>query len=84
MKIHDLKITREYFDEVISGNKTFEIRKNDREFMRGDVLLLREIDSGYDGIHGRLYTERMKAVRVTYITDYEQKSRYVVMGISLI
>ena len=30
--IHELKIYPEYFKAVISGEKTFEIRKNDRPF----------------------------------------------------
>lgn len=39
---HDLKTWTEYFQAVKSGDKTFEIRENDRNFKVGDVLLLRE------------------------------------------
>ena len=80
MKIHELKILPSFFEQVSNGNKPFEIRKNDRDFKRGDVLLLREIASAKQPE----YTGSMKAVKVTYITDYEQKDGYVVMGISLI
>ena len=31
MKLHELKIKDEYFKEVLRENKTFELRKNDRE-----------------------------------------------------
>ena len=41
---HELKIWPDFFKEVASGNKRFEIRKNDRGFKRGDVLYLREWD----------------------------------------
>lgn len=80
MKIHDLKTLMPYFEEVANGNKTFEIRKNDRDYEEGDVLLLREIMSP----SRPAYTGRMKAAQVTYMTDFEQKEGYVVLGIALI
>ena len=40
--IHSLKIKSEYFEKVISGEKTFEVRKNDRDFRVGDLLALNE------------------------------------------
>ena len=42
--IHELKIYPDYFNAVISGKKTFEIRKNDRHFQKGDMLALNEWD----------------------------------------
>ena len=43
---HELKILPKYFEEVSSGRKTFEIRKNDRDFKVGDVFVLREYENG--------------------------------------
>ena len=42
--IHELKTLPEYFKEVVSGNKPFEVRKNDRPFKVGDYLMLREYE----------------------------------------
>lgn len=42
MNYHDLKILPEYFEQVRTGQKTFEIRKNDRDFQPGDTVALRE------------------------------------------
>lgn len=40
--IHELKTWSKYFQEVKSGRKTFEVRKNDRDFREGDTLILKE------------------------------------------
>ena len=42
---HELKTYPKYFQETIEGNKPFEIRKNDRNFQVGDVLILKEWDN---------------------------------------
>lgn len=48
---HELKIWSQYFDDVDSGKKPFEVRKLDRPFGRGDTLYLREWSpiKGYSG-----------------------------------
>ena len=60
MKIHELKILPEYFDAVRCGDKKFEIRKNDRNFHRGDILRLKEFD-------GKEYTGEEIDVLVRYV-----------------
>ncbi len=40
---HKLKILPQYFKAVQSGEKTFELRKNDRGYEVGDTILLKEI-----------------------------------------
>lgn len=39
---HELKTLTEFFPPLIRGEKTFEIRVNDRDYKVGDVLHLRE------------------------------------------
>lgn len=39
-RIHELKCWPQYFDAVVSGEKTFEVRRDDRGFQTGDVVEL--------------------------------------------
>ena len=41
---HALKTLPIYFDAALRGDKTFEVRKNDRDFQTGDTLILKEWD----------------------------------------
>lgn len=41
---HHLKTHPKYFDAVARGEKTFEVRKNDRDFQPGDVVVLQRWD----------------------------------------
>lgn len=43
---HELKTVNPFFDDVYTGKKDFEIRKNDRNFKVGDRLKLVEIERG--------------------------------------
>lgn len=40
--IHELKVWPDFFDDLCSGKKSFELRKLDRPFAVGDTLCLRE------------------------------------------
>jgi hypothetical protein len=50
---HELKVWLGFFDALISEDKPFELRKNDRNFQRGDRLRLREYAPGPDEFTGR-------------------------------
>jgi len=62
MKTHELKCWPEFFSLIVDGTKTFDLRKNDRGYEVGDLLVLRE----YDPIRQR-YTELHHTVSVDYI-----------------
>lgn len=73
---HELKIVQEYFKAVKDGRKKFEIRKNDRDYNVGDILVLLEYDKYYEAFTGEKIT-----VEITYLTGYAQQNDYVVLGI---
>ena len=60
-KTHELKTLPRYFEAAALGDKTFEIREDDRAFRQGDFLTLREWDPE-KGHTGR-YLDR----RVSYV-----------------
>ena len=62
MERHELKIYPHYFQEIVNGNKTFEIRKNDRGFQVGDIVILKE----WDNIE---YSGREIHAKILYILD---------------
>lgn len=78
MAKHKLKTWPEYFQAVIDCKKTFEIRKNDRNFQVGDELLLQE----WEPAKGK-YTGRQAIALVNYMTDFGQPDGQVVMAIEV-
>ncbi len=56
---HLLKILPEYFEEVVKGTKTFEVRKNDRGFKIGDVLILAEYSISIQSFTGRVIEKKV-------------------------
>ena len=76
---HELKIFSKFFEPICDGIKCFEIRKDDRPYQVGDILILRETD-------GHIYTGRKVRVAVTYILrdcNYNKKG-FVTLGIKLL
>ncbi len=71
---HKLKTSPKFFQVIDNGQKTFEIRKNDRNFQVGDVVILQEFTSS------KKYTGRQLIITITYVTNYQQKKGYVVFG----
>lgn len=74
--IHQLKIERKYFSQIVDGSKTFEVRKDDRNYQSGDYLALNEV---YEGE----YTGFSMLVLVTTLLNDPKfcKSGFVIMSI---
>lgn len=74
--IHYLKIEPVYLNRVIDGSKTFEVRKNDRNFQERDILVLQEYENSN-------FLGREIEVEITYVLkEFDGlKDGYVVLGI---
>lgn len=45
-KQHEVKLAASYYEDVVSGKKSFELRKNDRGYKQGDSLKMLEFKDG--------------------------------------
>jgi len=80
-EMHELKIEPVYFEQVSTGYKTFEIRKDDRGYQKGDKIMLREFDQNRGVIESQRYTGRAIIADIGYVTAYEQQKGYVVFSL---
>jgi hypothetical protein len=88
MRFHYLKTWPTFFKEVESGRKAFEIRRDDRKFDVGDVLILQEWDpdlAAKDDNPSAGYTGRDMRKLVTYLLLAKEcsglKDGYCVLGL---
>lgn len=88
MKTHNLKLSIEFCDAVQSGEKTFEVRKNDRGFQTGDLIRFIPTDgTSYRSSDGTVREHAKHEIsghtyKITYILNgWGIKNGYVVMGI---
>lgn len=90
MTEHVLKLNDRYFDAVANGIKTFEIRKNDRDYKVGDTLVLLDVDDNdkfltYAGHNLGINLNYEVKVAVTYILTHDEfdgiSEGYVALGI---
>jgi len=78
---HKLKIAPTFFEAVLLGEKTFEIRLDDRGYQKGDDVVLREYDMDASFMDDHRFTGREHVMKVGFVTSYEQKPGYVVFSL---
>lgn len=80
MNTHELKCHPHFFAAIAAGKKTFEIRRNDRDYRIGDMLNLREYDPTF-GHTGR----RLSGLEIVYIMQAEDFPAilpgFIIMGL---
>jgi ASC-1-like (ASCH) protein len=86
-RTHKLKTWPSYFEAVLHGGKTFEIRLNDRDFAVGDWLILEEWipPVSLDELSPKEYTGRKLKKLVTYVMQggrFGLDQHWCVLGLS--
>ena len=87
MKTIEKKIWPEYFQQVLDGKKTFELRLNDFEINEGDTLLLREWDPNTKEYTGREVERKVGYVgkwRIDDLTKFWPKEDIEEKGLQVI
>ena len=79
MRIHRVKCFNRWFNEVTSGLKMFEVRRNDRDYQAGDLIELNETKDGE-------YTGRAAMFEAAYILQSSEfpdgiKDGFVIIGL---
>lgn len=83
---HNIKVWSEYWESLSSGEKTFEVRRDDRGYQKGDILVLEKYNRE-ECRHERLYSTNAKITmrrKITFILTGGQfgiEPGFVVMGL---
>lgn len=77
-KVHQIRLAKMYFNDVASGKKPFELRKNDRGYKAGDILEMMEFEDGKN-------TGRMIKAEVTFMLENYTglQEGYCILGIRI-
>ncbi|MBE5957723.1 MAG: DUF3850 domain-containing protein [Lachnospiraceae bacterium] len=76
---HELKIIDKYFIAVRNGTKNFELRKNDRNFNVGDILILWKVDE--NGNRTGEYLKRKIMYILQDCPEYGLKEGYCILSL---
>ena len=78
------KIWPRFFEKILSGEKTFELRLADFECKPGDILILREWDPNTKEYTGRVLEKRITYVVKTKNIDFWPKDKVEKYGYQII
>ena len=80
MKLHELKILHSYLIDITIGTKTFELRKNDRDYQVGDLIHFIDIKednttskNSMDECQIEPYIDESILYRITYVLKDVEK-----------
>lgn len=74
--LHQLKLFRKYADRIVDGQKTFEVRLNDRDYQVGDIIIFNTVenDNSEEPVNHKINN---KEYEITYVhTEYGMDMDY--------
>lgn len=82
-KTHEIKILLGFADDVLSGRKTFEVRKNDRGYQAGDHVIFTVVSENvYDFADCDRHALNSKEYEIKYVlSGWGIKEGFVAFGI---
>lgn len=82
--IHELKCNPPHFHDIVIGNKTFELRYNDRDYKVGEILFLHEyvVPPEHGGYYGGYTGAKCYVLVKGILHEFEGlKNGWVIMSI---
>jgi len=81
---HEKKIWPEYFQKILDGKKTYDLRLANWECNEGDILVLKEWDPQTESFTGRIIEKEVtyvgKTKNSTYSKEDEEKYGYQIIA----
>ena len=77
---HTLKCSARYFDEIEAGEKNFEVRRNDRGFQKGDILILQKYDQERGRYVERHFQDPVLGVMTSEPVKLERRITFILTG----
>lgn len=78
-KLHKIKLSEEFANDVFFGTKCFEVRVNDRGYQKGDLIQFEVVNSMNINQYNKLNDVKFE---ITYVlSGWGIKDNYVVFGI---
>ena len=80
MKYHEIKLNHDFCDAVLHGEKTFEVRMNDRGYQKGDRIKF--VPMTRSGVFEMSHSIAGKEYEITYVLNgWGLESGYVAFAI---
>lgn len=81
---HELKTWPIFYNAILDGTKTFECRKNDRDFKVGDTLVLKEFDPEAPVYTSNCKSGNCRPPRKTGMTTPKYTGRQITKQVSFV
>ena len=78
--LHEIKILKHYAERIVSGEKDFEVRFNDRDYQKGDIIRFNVITQK-DGLRISDYDPLIREIKYIH-TGLGMEKGYVILGLA--
>jgi hypothetical protein len=85
MRVHTIKIARRYYERLVIGQKTFEVRRNDRDYQVGDLLNFDVVNDVNSNTPEPLPEGGWEKAKVTYTHQgYGLDEDFIILGVKML
>lgn len=80
--VHKIKLSEDFAEAVLNGDKSFEIRNNDRGYQKGDTVIFKVVERG--GMAMEVFNHPLNGIEfeITYVLNgWGLKDGFVAFGI---